>query len=448
VLAPAVIWEWGSVAVPPAETMCKRPTLSVVLIAGCLSLNAFGRSSGPNPVLTGTVNIVLANSNGIVVVTDSNQTTHLSSGQPFTSPSPGQKLFRIDDRTVCTIAGFGSTTLPRFPDFTSSAAGILDRYVEQLRATGETHSFGEKLRTLFFLFTHQLTGIGNLQHLDSRSVGDYGFQLILAGYDSDGTAKLGKLVLSTSLSLNGVFSPVLKEMTETTVGRELAHETAGLGGAVVEAILAHPAAFPEDPVVRRYGASKASDHGSSLTTSEMESLARSLARHSAQLNTYVYQVKHQFGSPFDFRTFWPIGGRDQIAVLEKGLIQKIEQPTHLFEARRVSTAQFAMVVGLGLDGNGRPGMTLIGPGNPIGLYLKAHLVGGIVHLDNTYYFEDEFRNDTLYYDGGVLGFDPSNRVIDCVLKLGPNVERKSSAVQELIAGFPWKSVQEGNLLTF
>jgi hypothetical protein len=76
----------------------------------------------------------------------------------------------------------------------------------------------------------------------------------------------------------------------------------------------------------------------------------------------------------------------------------------------------------------------------IGLYLKMGFIGSVV-LDNGYYFEDNFRDGTLYYSGGVLAFDPSNQVTDCVLKLGPHVDRKSPAVQKLITGFPWKAVQ-------
>jgi hypothetical protein len=68
---------------------------------------------------------------------------------------------------------------------------------------------------------------------------------------------------------------------------------------------------------------------------------------------------------------------------------------------------------------------------------------GTVMLDNGYYFEDDFRNGILYYHGGLLGFDPSNRVTNCILRLGPQVDRDSAAVRELITGFPWKAVEGG-----
>jgi hypothetical protein len=58
-----------------------------------------------------------------------------------------------------------------------------------------------------------------------------------------------------------------------------------------------------------------------------------------------------------------------------------------------------------------------------------------------------FRSATFYYDGGVLAFDPSNRITDCVLRLGPHVDRESAGVQELIARFPWTRVLYGDPLS-
>jgi len=395
---------------------------------------ALAASDGRNPVLTGTVNIVLANENGMVVITDSNQTWHAPNGEPFTNPRPGQKLFRINDRTVCTIAGFGATSLPRFPELTSSAAGVLDTYVEELRSKGGSHSFHEILTSLEFLFDFQLSGIGNLQHLNPGDLQSYGFELILAGYDIDGNAKIGKIVLSTSLLPNGIFSPVLKEWKETTIGRELAHETAGIGGDAVEYILSHPGEIKDDPEIARYASSKVSVRGGSLTVVEMEALARSLARLSALFESRTYQMPS-----VGFREYWPVGGENQVAILEKGSLRKLEQPK--FEERKINMTGFSIVTGLTLDTNGIAGASLIGPApGGLGIYVKNLYLGGLIHLDNEYYFEDEFRKATFYYDGGVLGFDPSNRVIDCILSLGPHVNRKAPAVQELIARFPWKAV--------
>jgi hypothetical protein len=409
--------------------MDKRFISLIVLTIWCLCSAALAAGGGPNPVLTGTVNIVLANPNGIVVLTDSNQSGKLPSGEPFTSPQPGQKLFRIDDETVCTIAGFGSTTLPNFPAFTSSAAGILDRYVATLRSKGGAHSFHEKLTSLYFLIQFQLDGIGNLQHLDQTQAGDYGFELILAGYDLDGTAKIGKIVLGGSTSPNGIFLLVLQQLTERAVGRELVYEKAGIGGAAVENILDYPAQFADEPEIAMYATAKASNRGSSLTTVEMEALAKSLSHHSALINCHN----------LSFRKIWcPVGGRDQIATLEKGSIKKIDQQS--FEQRSVNLTPFEMMIGITVDGRPRPGVSnapaiisKVTKGN-VALFLKMGLFGSI-WLDNGYYFDDDFRDGTLYYYGGLLGFDSSNRVTNCRLVLGPRVDKESPAVQALIKAF-------------
>jgi hypothetical protein len=329
---------------------------------------ALAASDGNNPVLTGTVNIVLANANGIVVITDSNQTRRDPRWGKFTDPHPGQKLFRIDDKTVCTIAGFGSTSLPRFSEITSSAAGVLDTYAEQLRGNGATHSFHEKLTSLEFLFDLLLTGVSNLQHPDPAEVADYGFELILAGYDSDGAVKIGKFVLSTHLS-NGFFSPVIEELREETVGRELAHETAGVGGRAVENILAYPGKLTDEPDIAKYATSRVTDRGSSLTVAEMEALAKSLVRLSALFNSQYYPV-----APIGFRAFWPIGGKNQIATLEKGSLPKLDHPTF----REAETKpRFSILSGMTLDAHGLAGASLFGPSpGSILLSVRNKYLGG------------------------------------------------------------------------
>jgi len=406
----------------------KLARLTIVTL--CVLPGGAATVGGKSPVLTVTVNIVLANRNGIVVLTDSNQTVGMAEGRPHTSRLSGQKLFRIDDRTVCTVAGFGATSLPEFPDFTSSAAGVLDKYVVELSRKGGVHGFREKLTSLEFLFDMQLSGIGNLQHLTEKQAGDYGLAFILAGYDTDGTAKIGKVVLGTSLSATGVFSPVLKQLSEKVVGRDLVYETAGIGGAAVENILNYPMQLAEEPEIRAYANSKSLDHGSSLTTVEMEALAMSLSRHSALVNRrYV-----------DFSTvWWPVGGRNQIAILKEGSVQHIDQ--QLFEPRKLNMVPFGMIEGVTVSTGGRADI-IAGATTPgtLGLFVKMGFVGTVL-LDNGYFFEDDFRSGILYYDGGVLGFDPSNRAIDCTLRLGPHADPKSPNVRQLIAGFAWKAIE-------
>jgi hypothetical protein len=259
--------------------------------------------------------------------------------------------------------------------------------------------------------------------------------LILAGYDTDGGIKIGKFKLSGRISNDGTFWPVVTRVRERTVGPQLLHESAGLGEAVAEDILSHPEQVADEPGIKEYAKSKTSDNGSSLTIHEMKVLARTVAHLSAVRNKEIIQT------PTGPREYWPVGGDDQIAILEKGKLREpIEQPR--FGVRQIKITP-NIVMNMTLEGNGVPGGPMVfSPGpSTILLLIRILYLRGPVHLDSVYYFEDEFRNATLYYDGGVLGFDPSNKVTDCILHLGPRVDRKSAAVQQLITGFPWKAVQ-------
>lgn len=87
--------------------LCRTPKPFLWLALVCVTINlATAQLSSP---LHGTVNIILANSQGIVVETDSQLSD--TNGQPV---GLGQKLFRVDDHTVCTIADFYSDPGPRF----------------------------------------------------------------------------------------------------------------------------------------------------------------------------------------------------------------------------------------------------------------------------------------------------------------------------------------------
>ena len=73
--------------------------------------------SGDGDALHGTINVVFANAHGVVALTDS----RLSSGGKRTD-FEGRKLFRIDEHTVCTIAGWYANTGPSLDGKSSPAA--------------------------------------------------------------------------------------------------------------------------------------------------------------------------------------------------------------------------------------------------------------------------------------------------------------------------------------
>jgi hypothetical protein len=103
---------------------------------------------------------------------------------------------------------------------------------------------------------------------------------------------------------------------------------------------------------------------------------------------------------------------------------------------------FQIFTGFGINGEGVPGVALNGPAKEtIGLYLKMDLTGGLVNLDRGYFYDDRFINDTLWYDGAVVGFE-SNEITDCELALGPDADRNSPFVKDLLTNprYHWKRV--------
>jgi hypothetical protein len=74
---------------------------------------------------------------------------------------PAQKLFRLDDRTVCTVAGLLSAGVP-VQELYPSTSAIIQEYSQRL-AGGRPKTIAEKLRELEFLFNLLLSSVANLR---------------------------------------------------------------------------------------------------------------------------------------------------------------------------------------------------------------------------------------------------------------------------------------------
>ena len=171
--------------------------LVLVCSTGVVSGMSVGQHESGHSILRGTLNVVLANKNGFVVITDS-MVTAISGQEVVQLSDPAQKLFQLDERTVATIAGFGSGEIPTAPEFNTSAAGILARYIRQLGNRPDS-TLSEKLTSLSFTFNFYLSSYANIRDviLGDTPPGNYEFQSLLAGYDPDGTPRIARLILRT-----------------------------------------------------------------------------------------------------------------------------------------------------------------------------------------------------------------------------------------------------------
>lgn len=390
----------------------------------------------PGPILKGTINVVIADDRGIVALTDSMVTETFANARGVRisrqRSDPGQKLFRIDDRTVCTIAGFASADTPSLPEFLNNASAIMGRYEDRLRDLPGL-SIEDKLGLLEAVFSHYLEGIANIRELTS-SEGDYYFELLIAGYDPDGTPEVGRLILRMVSETEGgatILHAVAQERRVVAVpaGQPPLILLAGKRD-VAAGLLKNQAPWRIDEAVSAYEDSVRL--GITLSTEQMRALAISLKEHTAAVDNEV-------------------GGANQIAILSSGRVQSTEQPN--FAPIPLIGFKFLIFTRVTMDNtNGvvRPVNGIPAPeGFPYGiltlgnfaLYFKSTFVGVRQDLDDSYYSGNVFRDCLLTYNGGRMTFEKSNQVFDCDLLLGPKADQDSPGVQQLLRNFKWRNVE-------
>jgi len=378
----------------------------------------------PGPSLHGTINVVAANDLGIVVLTDSMLTEIQQDAHGVRTsrqmPAPGQKLFRIDDRTVCAFAGFASAETVPVPTFLNSVSAIMGRYQDWLKKL-KPLSVSDKLKLLEGIFTYYLTGIVNIRGANDE--GEYSFELLLAGYDPDGTPEIGRLVLGTDLELTPA-GPLLRSVIREFAVFPVAHREMifvnGKRDVAIE-ILHNPGPWRSDPAVDAYER-RVGGQGL-LSIEQMKALAISLKQHTADGDREV-------------------GGPNQIAILTNGHVQSFEQPD--LPPIQLSGYKFLIVSTAGFDNSGIPGRqmgrTVFAPGLFV-LYFRDDFIHVVQEISNAYYGGNRFRDSILTYSGGKVQFASSNQVIDSDLEIAAGISPDSPEVKQLLHDFKWRTVK-------
>lgn len=284
-------------------------TVGMIGLALCLASAPSIRASGDTKTARGTVNIALANATGIVLLTDSVQSSQGADGWHFVQPV--QKLFRIDDKTVCSIAGFAAERGLTPAQLDTEVSGIIASVKDEL-SHQDVPQLDAKLRAIGFLVGFYIDVIANRREVvvgPSTASQTYKFEIIVAGYDADGKPKIEKLVL-TPVVLEG--SNAHRYWSHTTsmgaaqVGNKLVSVLGGIQDVSNE-VPNNPQHFSDSEVVRRYILAKNHDGGESLTLDDMAELASYMAAQTARMTPAV-------------------GGPDQVAILTGGRIRKFDQP--------------------------------------------------------------------------------------------------------------------------
>jgi 20S proteasome alpha/beta subunit len=391
---------------------------SAVWVTTC-AFSAAGQATSNNTanVIRGTINVVLGNGNGMVVETDSMQTLKTSSGSRQLK-EPAQKLFVLDDRTVCTIAGFGSINMPSAPDFNTSSPGIIALYKLETGDQLNSRPFTQKLRDLSFPFEFYLSTISNLSAVlqGQPRPGAFNFELLLAGYDSDGTPKIGFLNLKTTVKYDGEQKPILETHSDNilvdSVSSQLSYRITGWYD-VAQTLLTGTANDSNDFFLKQYADSLRKDRGASLSLKDMMAIADGVIDKTAQ--------KHP-----------EVGGEHQVAILANGHILSVTHAS--YPAPTTPPARLTLMMEpVAINDS----IAFAGSGF---LCIRGHFEKTRVQLDGNYYYSSDFIDATVVYNGGPLNFPRSNHTLRSTLRLGPGANRKSREVQWLLKSFPWKQI--------
>jgi hypothetical protein len=399
-----------------------------------MSLTAFALAIAqhhtPNPVSShGTVNIVLANGNGMVAVTDSRLSYH------HQIVGEGQKLFILDDHTVCTIAGFYNDPGPGF-GYQHPAAQAVPEILNAIIQNNQTlkgASLQIKLRIVLGALQGGLEFVSTLEKRMGAPVSQQPSQVTVAGYDADGILKIYRVDLTPSSDSEGNIAYVADSWPPLLVEKKLVHSTAGMDDLAFSALWNPQPYASGDELLAHLAHSLVVDGGSTLTVDDLRHISEDLVEKTAR----KYPIE--------------VGGPHQIAILVNGKVQTTNQPvtppSYLQERRQLFT-----VSNSALDGGGyyavaagvSDAVIKVSPGALL-LYLDSDLSRlSAQPLDNSLYFHTRISNSTLTYSGSrVVAFDSTNTLINCRLVLAAGVQRNNPFVTQLATDFPSLTIQTG-----
>jgi 20S proteasome alpha/beta subunit len=437
--------------------------ISIVLVSCLLSpLVVNGQSITQEemvPESHGTVNIVFANDNGLVAVVDSMLTFELPNGEAG-HRQDATKLFKIDDRTICTMAG-----LYAFPGaldiqaLTAMFPFIVSHYTKTVEVASKEHplSFFAKVELLQHVFMSELrTSLEAFLAYNPTFVitRDQMIVLSLAGYDLDGQLKLTEFTLKPVTQGNSVFFDVFPWGISNDApacerfGREDGAFTDGYeqsriigGGLSCEVVgvpeiandrLAHPQMYPSLPALQVFA--KAGRTGRSLTTTEMRALALELEKETAEDEK---KKKTEY-----------VGGNPKVAVLSGGRLTEeppappLEFPVGdalIYALPKAPFNDIRMNCGVASQ-EGSQLLALNSLHSMVQAKVTIHNCGQVI--DGILFHDSLFVDSILTYLGdGPIMFAHSNVIDGSTLIIGWWVNLDSPAVKDIVCYFPWKSVK-------
>lgn len=353
------------------------------------------------PPTHGTINVLLANRNGVVLVTDS----RASDQQGRKVHDRSQKLFKIDDATVCSTAGFGADPGPG-DTIRETVTGEIQSIVDGLAKSSGPMSFRHKIEVFTSTLKAQLVNLETDYEYAQKAPGTPSHSkqdliLLFAGYDKEGTA-IAKVVITVNPtqtidshrifegSVHTEFKPVVKDLVYFTAGVD----------DTVKYRLQSPAAFDTEAELNDYRNAVRDGKTANLRVEQLESLAR-------------YLEKDASGYPV-------VGGPVQIAKIVDKQVQ-VDLPPNLIKSGPPYRTGFIFFNRF----SDMPLFLMINPRNNHSVFVNNDCENAAMLLDDQVYIGGEYVNCNFFYDGGDFYRDPSVKITGGQLILGPHVSLDS-----------------------
>jgi hypothetical protein len=409
------------------------------------------RQTNSFPATHGTVNVILANGGSLVMVTDS----MLSTG-PLREPT-GVKLYKIDDRTICSMAGLYKQPGPDVHGgFNALIPNTIATFVARNKK-GIATPFKDKVEEVSEVVQLELTA-----HLQAVVAADrrfniadpsYRLYLTMAGYDVDDAIRVADITLEPQRTHSGVSyvsiekprtpNPPLCELASRveqlpppgpeggeigpaihTVEKALFCDIAGLRN-VAETMLAGPANYPEDLDLQLIVQAR---NGRELSAADLRKVAIDLAH-----KTEVDETNSG-----NFR----VGGPPQIAILSGGRL--LESPTMPLPPPTQDLLSESQIRGESIFNCDSP-MALSITGLFSQMEAQVRMTGCSQAIDGLLFHDSTFIDSHLSYRGKEpLIFADTNVVTRTTLDISPRVDISKPAVRHLICGFLWARVSQGD----
>jgi hypothetical protein len=399
------------------------------VILGVFLLAAYSAIADENPhVSRGTLITAMGNKHGIVLMTDSMVTYSDASGHSWQSPgTPVQKLMLYNDKWVCATAGLLSLPRPRIspqPDMLSpklqlQVLGLIKFYADAMKKQGTSQSMADALAALSALIRRDFSIRADIDSAtgipDDANLNAYRLELFLAGFDTDGQLKIGRIDLalrSERWSDGKAHWVAIEEENDCklkTIKNELTVCHGGID-TIEKDMLAHPETYTGASVMGDFIAQMHRDNGASVTTDQMKKLG------------HLFKIQTASSEP-------AVGGPDEVATITKDGI-KLEgidgfspplQPSPMLILTCPTGMSFPISSHLEL------------PVNHVPLFFQHCVIFHEEHeLDGNIYVQCIFRDSNLLYFGGDTLFAEDNQIEgNSSLSVGRASCRRPDIVEQL-----------------